>query len=121
MTRGEVVRYARELCDVHWMREAMPTARAAVLGAFDMRGRPYIVVVFTRPASDDLPRRTGAVIVGIDQESGQVIASAGVCTDLSRYLGDPNGKPGTVNGDMPWLWPGATEDAVVSGLASVRT
>lgn len=105
-----------------WARRAMSDEPARCLGAFDLAGGVAVACAVIRPASIQRPRRTILVWVGLSVAGNPLVwLDRSSEIPMSLYAGDPNGQPSTVNGDTPWIYSGASEEAIESGIRLWRS
>lgn len=134
LTRQAVVRVAAEYAPEPWVRRALmdlPDDAPIVLGLYALpdpsrdEERPAIAIGLVERRKPGRPPGQAVVFVLWDHAAGaggrwrcQTRTDGSI--PAQQYRGDPNGPPGPVNGDYPWLYPGGTEDAVADGLTALR-
>lgn len=132
-TRADFLALVEARADRRWIRE---TVRRDIPGCVIHLGRfdtapdidgvrfPRILVEVHRPPTPKPPPGAPSVaIVGLSWMGtawGCTTAEGGA-VPWELYAGDPNGEPGAINGDYPWLMPGASEEAVERGVARLRS
>lgn len=83
-------------------------------------GTPVSILCFTRLASPSLPKRTGAAVFQAASGSETPVQ----CLDEldmggMTFLGDPNGDPSPLNGDVPYAFGLADEERIASSLGLI--
>jgi hypothetical protein len=116
----------RDGADLRWMRDAAASGTLINYGVREHHADgvewPILLFGLTRPATPSEPAARGAAVFQVVRNSMSVLSLA--CypdVELARFAGDPNGPPGVLNGDFPWLYALAEPDAVAAGLAALST
>lgn len=91
------------------------------LGAYRLERGPAVACAVIRPAKGDTPRRAILVWTAVDALGRtRCWLDRGAVVPSESYMGDPNGEPGPVNGDHPWMLGPASEESVQRGLSLLR-
>lgn len=126
LTRPSITARIRHMADIYWMREAvdLPWATLHVHGLWSRPGPgeplPMLVVHVVRQATREAPENKGAAVFQATPD-GQIVMQCLPELELGAYMGDPNAEPSILNGDFPWLYAPAAEEAVEAGLRDLAS